>query len=143
MSLFEWFGESYNPGNVGDVRVGGLGRGSRSRARVLVCFATASLLVGAWLYVMWAKLELRTVGDLSVGVGLTLLYLLLAFVIHPKPDYSNIGWLGGLVDHPFRYSDDINRTLILLLILLWPGRFVSKSMADMILLLVNARSKTR
>lgn len=29
-----------------------------------------------------------------------------------EPDYNNIGWLGGLIDHPFRFSNDINRNLI-------------------------------
>ncbi len=46
------------------------------------------------------------------------IYLLISGVVRPRPDTTNVGWLGGLVDHPFRWSDDVNRLLILLLVLL-------------------------
>ncbi len=46
-----------------------------------------------------------------------------------------LGWLGGLMDHPFRYSDDINRFPIFLMIRLWPGRLIAESMIDTFLLL--------
>lgn len=39
-------------------------------------------------------------------------------------------WLGGLIDHPFRYSDDINRLLIFLSLLLLPGRMVAMGLID-------------
>jgi hypothetical protein len=43
---------------------------------------------------------------------------------------ENLGLLGGAFDHPFRYWDDLNRQLLLLLILLWPGRFIAESIVD-------------
>ena len=52
---------------------------------------------------------------------------------------DNIGWLGGLMDHPFRYSDDINRGLLGLKLILMPGRLIAESVVDMAILLLNAR----
>lgn len=65
-----------------------------------------------------------------IGVGLSAAYLVAAYLLRPSPDYSNIGFLGGLIDHPFRYSDDINRFLMFLLAFLWPGRFVATAIMD-------------
>ena len=38
MSLFEWFGESYNPGPTGTVKLGGGNRPDRSRVAVIALF---------------------------------------------------------------------------------------------------------
>jgi hypothetical protein len=35
-----------------------------------------------------------------------------------------VGWLGGLLNHPFRISDDVNRWLVIFFILLLPGKLV-------------------
>ena len=61
------------------------------------------------------------------GAGATvgcLVYVVAGTLLRPKPDYSNVGWFGGLVDHPFRLSDDYNRFLIFLLLFLWPARVI-------------------
>lgn len=55
--------------------------------------------------------------------------------VHPYADTSNLGWLGGLVDDPFRWSDDWNRSMIFLKILLMPGRFVGRSFVNTVLTL--------
>lgn len=141
MSLFEWLGESYNPGPVGTVDMGGRGRPGRSRAGVLVCFALAAGVLGLWVYLVVGVWQVwNAAGLTAIGFG-TLLYLFLGYTVHPKPDTSNIGWAGGLFDHPFRYSDDINRTLIFLTVALWPGRFVSESLVDMGRLVAHAMRK--
>lgn len=138
MSLFEWLGESFNPGPVGSVDFGRQSRGSRPRIGVLVCFGLAVLLLGLWIYLVLSVWEVSSAAWLvKIALG-TVLYLLLGYIAHPKPDYSNIGWMGGLFDNPFRYSDDINRSLIFLTALLLPGRFVSESLVDMVELLVHA-----
>ena len=138
MSLFEWLGESFNPGPVGSVDFGGQSRGSRPRIWVLVCFGLAVLLLGFWIYLVLGVWEVWSAAELG-GIALgTVLYLLLGYAVHPKPDHSNVGWLGGLLDNPFRYSDDINRSLIFLTALLLPGRFVSESLVDMVGLVVHA-----
>jgi hypothetical protein len=88
----------------------------------------ALLLLGVWVYSLWTGASSGPV--LGAGLFFTGLYLLAAYLIHPKPDTSNVGWLGGFIDHPFRYSDDINRALVFLLILLWPGRLVANGLVD-------------
>ena len=72
-------------------------------------------------------------GEMVGGfVGLTI-YLGLGYMFRPKPDFENLGWFGGLMDNPFRFSDGLNRFLLSLLVLLLPARFVSTSLADMLL----------
>ena len=139
MSLFEWLGESFDPGGIGGVEVRKRPRANRPRAAVLACFIVAGVFLALWAYTLWSLFEIRSFTGLAGATGLTLLYLLISYVVHPQPDTENIGWLGGLFDHPFRYSDDINRFLIFLVIVLWPGRFVSESMVDMWRLLVHTR----
>ena len=63
-------------------------------------------------------------------VNIPIAYCLLGFFLRPEPDTSNMGWLGGLIDNPFRYSDDINRFLLFLKIFLVPGCFFAESVAD-------------
>jgi len=143
MSLFEWFGESFNPGEVGTVDVGSRdsderGSATRSRIAVLVCFAFAAALIGLGAYFVVSVYGVPTAGGLVWLTFGTFVYLSLSYFVHPKPDTSNIGWMGGLMDHPFRYSDDVNRFLIFLLIVLWPGRFISESLVDMVGLAVHA-----
>jgi len=138
MSLFEWLGEGYNPGPVGTVDVGGRRRGNRPRIGVLICFSLSALVLGAWTYVVLSVWEIQSL-DALAGILLgTIIYLFLGYTVHPKPDTSNIGWAGGLFDHPFRYSDDINRFLIFLIVVLYPGRFISESLVDMIALVRHA-----
>src|SRR5688572_16941152 len=114
MSLFEWFGESSNPGPVGTVDVETRIRGNRPRIRVLVYFGLAVLVLGLWAYLVLGVWEVGSVEGLAAIALGTGLYLLLGYTVHPKPDMSNVGWAGGLFDHPFRYSDDINRSLMFL-----------------------------
>ena len=138
MSLFEWFGESSNPGPVGTVDVQSRSRGRRPRIGVLVCFGLAAVFLGLWAYFVlgvWGVWSATGLVGVAVGTGG---YLFLGYTVHPKPDMSNVGWAGGLFDHPFRYSDDINRSLIFLTVALWPGRFVSESLVDMVGLVTHA-----
>ena len=139
MSLFEWLGESHNPGNVGSVDVGGRDRSRRSRISVLACFLISVAVLGLWGYSLWNGFGLRSLSGIGIASGATLIYLAFAYSVHPQPDMKNVGWLGGLVDHPFRYSDDINRFLIFLVVILWPGRFLTESLVDSLRLFRHAR----
>jgi hypothetical protein len=58
-------------------------------------------------------------------------YLIIAYYVHPRPDWDNLGWAGGIFDNPFRYSDDANRGLVFLLVVLSPGRFVSTAIVEL------------
>jgi hypothetical protein len=133
MSLLEWLGESYSPEPLGEVEIGG---GPRARARwaVVVCFVLAAALLTAWAYVVLYVWQVRSPEWLAINAGVVLAYLLLGYWVHPAPDMENLGMLGGLFDHPFRYSDDLNRHMLFLLIVLWPGRFISESIMDTFML---------
>jgi hypothetical protein len=137
MGLLEWFGESYNPGSIGSVGVRESGGRDRSRWAVLVCFIVAVLLIAGGAYAifhfggaLWQQKMLL------IGTAFAF-YLLLAFFLRPQADMDNIGWLGGLMDHPFRFSDDINRFLLFFQIALFPGRFVAESIVDFFVMLWN------
>ena len=138
MSLMEWFGESIDPGDIGSMEMGSRDRHGRSRISVIFCSTIALTLLGLWIYFLYFQLELGSAKAHWIAAGITIGYLLIAYFVHPQPDLDNIGWFGGLFDHPFRYSDDFNRTLIFLLIILYPGRFISESIVDLIVLVCHA-----
>ena len=125
MSIFEFFGEARNPGPLGGIDSPAPDRppGRAAIPRAVI----GALAVGVGVVLLWQN---ASGPYLFLGLMFSAMYLITAFVVRPEPDYSNVGWLGGLIDHPFRYSDDINRLLIVLLIILWPGRFISDGLVD-------------
>lgn len=138
MGLLEWFGEAHSPGPIGSVETGRRARAERTRRLVLLSFVLAVLLLSVGFDLCMGLFRVQNGGAVMQVATAFGVYLGLAYTVHPKPDSSNVGWLGGLVDHPLRYSDDINRFLYVLLLLLWPGRFVAESCVDMIRLLAHA-----
>lgn len=132
MSLLEWLGESRNPGPVGDVE-SGAPLPTPGSARVLY----ARAIIGGIILVGGLYLATRSENRI-VGFMLLAVYLVLAYFVNVQPDYSNVGWLGGIIDHPFRWSDDMNRGLVFVKIALFPGRFAAMSVRDAI---VRARGR--
>jgi hypothetical protein len=65
------------------------------------------------------------------------IYLAIAALITPAPDSSNLGWAGGLIDNPFRISDDFNRMLGVLLVVLIPGKIIIFAVATVVRLARN------
>ncbi len=125
MGIFEFIGESYNPGEIGTVdRV----EINRNDMNLKVMIAKSIIAVGllALAYVFFSGPNTTTFNYVMFSIGIVI-YCTIAFFVVPHPDYDNIGWLGGLIDHPFRYSDDINRFLIFLAVILYPGRFISRT----------------
>jgi len=108
---------------------------------VLASCLFSCVLLGCWSYAIWRVFGVHSLTGLGIAAVATLIYLAIAYHVHPQPDMENIGWLGGLLDHPFRYSDDINRFLVFLVILLWPGRFIAESFVDSFRLLLHARDR--
>src|SRR5262245_30819608 len=111
----------FDAGEVGSVELGGGDAPRPSLGWTLVKVAVAvALVVGAWRLAVSFEWPL---GDPRLQ-GAAVSYLLLAWLIRPAPDTSNLGWFGGLVDDPFRVTDDWNRLLLWLGLLLLPGRVV-------------------
>lgn len=69
-------------------------------------------------------------------------YLTLSAVFAPKPNLDDIGFAGGLIDHPFKITDDINRHLLGIKILLAPGKFLINPIKNLIYsIIVHNKSK--
>lgn len=132
MSLLEWLGESYDPGPTGCVK--GHDRRQPQNRGTALFLGIVSLGVAAFPLVM---IFLHTPGEtwslyLPAAILGEFFYITLGYLVRPEPDTSNMGWCGGLMDNPFRYSDDINRMLLFFKIILYPGRLLCTGLLDMI-----------
>ena len=77
-----------------------------------------------WVVAQWPKLTISH-GLLKLG-GLSL-YVWVSYRVSAKPDHANLGWWNGLLDNPFRSSDNVNRWLLYLQALLLPGKLMAYS----------------
>ena len=128
--MLELIGESFNPGECGEITVGGGERPKREKAIVVIRLIVALAMLGGWVWLLANPFGVESLKGWALAGGLTLMYIVVAWHVRPEPDMDNIGWAGGLVDHPVRWSDDYNRTLLWLRILLWPGLFLAESLLD-------------
>ncbi|MCI0361564.1 MAG: hypothetical protein L0211_24025 [Planctomycetaceae bacterium] len=62
--------------------------------------------------------------------GAMIVYTAIAFFVRPEANGDNMGWLGGSYNDPTQYSDNINRFLWKLHMLLGPGRFTAETLLD-------------
>ena len=62
-----------------------------------------------------------------IEVVLLVIYCIMGYMAVPDPDRDDLGWAGGLINNPFKISDNINRTLLFLEIALAPGRFLAET----------------
>lgn len=67
--------------------------------------------------------------------GAMLVYTGIAFFFRPEANTDNMGWFGGMSNDPTQYSDNINRFLWKLHMLLGPGRFTATTLLDLCVLL--------
>ena len=131
MSLQDWLAEPFR-GPVGELHVGQRLRGDSSRGEALSYGATAVTLL-VLLYALIFAGRGGDQGEHIVAFALIAgIYLALGYSVHPEPDMSNLGWLGGLVNDPIYYTDNVNRQLLALLLVLFPGRFLAESLVDMV-----------
>jgi hypothetical protein len=91
-------------------------------------------LEGFLLSALMPGLDLKGWG---IAAALTLTYLLLASMVTVTPDTSNLGLFGGLADNPLSFSDDYNRFLLFLKLMLMPGQLVVWSLRWSLRLLVS------
>lgn len=126
MSLLEWILESRNRGARGSLDAETPAPSNARAGLLLLRGLVGTSLIGGGVYLAFEATRP------SAGLGVLAAYLLVAYFVRPRPTTTNIGWAGGLVDHPFRWSDDLNRGLLFLRVLLWPGRFAVSAMRDML-----------
>ncbi len=143
MDLFEWLGEMFNPGPVGDIKFGGRGSDEKRPWAIVFYFCLTILMIGGIYYLVHAIIGFVSFKSIAYTAAGVFLYCLVSYFISPQADTSNIGWLGGLVDHPFRYSDDLNRWLLFFALILFPGLFIAQSIVDFVRFVVKLRQKNK
>jgi hypothetical protein len=57
-------------------------------------------------------------------------YTAVAYFVRPEANGDNMGWFGGSTNDPTQYSDNINRFLWKLHMVLGPGRFTAETLLD-------------
>jgi hypothetical protein len=131
MSFLEFWGERVDPGSVGTVAVGEEHEACQCRPLVWARFVFVVIgLPVLWFFAV-PYVPLPTPQAWAAVVGGTLIYVALGYLVDPQPSMDNIGIAGGMIDHEWRYSDDVNRALLAAKVFLGPGRFVAESLADM------------
>jgi hypothetical protein len=161
MTLLQWLGDSYTPrrpgenrpgpsedmfyehdGPIGDLEAVGPERFDQPRWAVLVEFTLAMAALVGECYLLGKYASPLDAPKLVLAASLTLVYLIIAFFIAPRPNFRNLGWLGGWVDNPFQYSDNLNRGLLWLKLVLLPGRLIAGAFVDMAILVWRANDSS-
>jgi hypothetical protein len=120
MALFEWLGEIFDPGPVGNIDSNATPLIQEGTKRIWVIL---SIIIGFGVlsYLIWAVF---TSDSRLTFSAVLIIYLLISYVFTPNPDSSNMGWFGGLMNNPFRISDNFNRFLLFAYILMLPGKLI-------------------
>ena len=127
MGIFEIIGELISPGQVGKMDF--KDRKYEIRQKLIpVRFIISLIIIGVIEYFfVFQKEYFNDFSQLLRVNAFLIIYLLVASFIRIKPDYDNLGWVPFLINNPFRFSDNINRFLVVLEILFMPGKYISKS----------------
>lgn len=140
MGLLEYLFERKNPGNVGDIERNKPPVEPTEPAEILLIIIKLIISV-ALIYGLFYVTVLQnfSVGNTLIFLVILSIYCIVSYNFVPRPDTSNMGLLGGLIDHPFRYTDDANRFLLFLFIILYPGRFIATTLVQIFKLIINSR----
>ncbi len=131
MSLIDGFLESENPSPVGKIEFNSPEPDDDEppeKDLIWLAITIGLILVGIGLYWTFYNLSYGNSWQVSVKLCGLVLYVMISYSLRVKPDYSNVGWLGGLMDNPFRISDNFNRWLVYLQALLVPGKLIVYSL---------------
>lgn len=139
MGLLEFLFEKRNPGKIGDIKKNNQPIRYVSLT-ILIIKLIVSLSIVFGLFYITVLNNFNFINTAIFIINL-FVYCFISYKFIPQPDASNVGLLGGLIDHPFRISDDFNRMLIVLLALLYPGRFISTTIMQIIVLVKAGRKK--
>ena len=132
MSFIEWFLEPANPGPVGRIGINSPEPNDDDKPPrkwpIWLAVVIGLLLFGVGLY--WVFYNVFDVEAKSTILRLCnlALYILTGHFVTAKPNYTNVGWLGGVMDNPFRISDDYNRWLVFIEVILLPGKLIAYSL---------------
>ncbi|MHB1037414.1 MAG: hypothetical protein ACYC35_22985 [Pirellulales bacterium] len=131
LTYFEYLGEQTDPKPIGSVEIN-TEHDTRKKPAWLVLLKLFGLLAifAVGYLILLPSIPLPLWQSAVMVTGVLLVYSAAAFFLRPEPNTDNLGWLGGFFDDPFHYSDDVNRWLWGLHMLLGPGRFVSETILD-------------
>lgn len=116
---------------------GGIGK---SRGRVILSLLTAITALALPLYLADFPAEASRRWPVYLGIMLAETgYLVIGFFYRPKLDTGERALCGGLIENPFRLPGPFSRLLFLLKLLLLPGRLVSQSLLDFIVMVSQQR----
>ncbi|MFY7899162.1 MAG: hypothetical protein ACOVNY_03185 [Chitinophagaceae bacterium] len=123
MNIFEWLVERRKPNAMGKISVDNLDDFQKDIPLfwqiIIVLFGFAGI---GWFF--WITIVENEIMQSWKAIVVFAVYLLIARYIKSKPNMRNMGLFGGLINHPFRYSDNINRMLFLLEAILFPGKIM-------------------
>jgi hypothetical protein len=127
MGLFEILGELFNPSPVGKIYFNDKDYHLRKKL-IPIRFIISLMIIGIVEYLIIFKTGYHNDSTFLVTFNIALfIYLLISQFINIEPDYDNLGWVPFLINNPFRFSDNINRLLVILKLLFSPGKWISKS----------------
>ena len=140
MSLFEWLFESPNPRP--DESMGPQTSRTKNQPPILIILylLLAISALGIPFYLANFPTNWQQNWGLYLGIWSgEIIYLILGFFVQPEPDTEDMGWFGGLINNPFRITDNFNRFLLFLKLLLLPGRLVAQAIMNFINLIANSQ----
>jgi len=108
------------------------GEHDQCQCRPLIWARLLAVVIGmpvAWM-ILVPKVPLPAWQAAVVVVGGTLIYVAIAYLVDPQPDFREGGPLVCVMDNPYTFSDNITRFLMGLKCVLGPGRFIAESVFD-------------
>lgn len=131
VSWYELVGEQSHPQNRGQVRLNTFYE-TRKKPWWLVLLKLSALVVmfAVGYLLLLPLVPLPMWKSVTVVTGIILVYTGLAFFVRPEPNFDNMGFVGGLMNDPTQYSDNLNRALWKAHCLLGPGRFFAETLLD-------------
>lgn len=129
MGLIEFIGELIRPGKIGTVDI--TKRKKEKHLGMLIAKTILSIAIVTVVYYLIYGISFH-ITEVLLFITVMALYSAAGYFILPKPDYSNMGWFGGIFDNPFKISDDVNRMLVFVMIILMPGRLISTTVLSWI-----------
>ncbi|MDZ7680516.1 MAG: hypothetical protein U5J63_02110 [Fodinibius sp.] len=140
MNIFEWLFKSSNSGTTDNMDSPTASPSQFPPIVIILGFLVAHDGTGHPLYLAEFPTNWQQQWGLYLGICLgEITYLILGFFVQPQPDSDDMGWFGGLINNPFRISDNFNRFLLFLKILLLPGYLIARAILKFITLIAQRR----
>jgi hypothetical protein len=122
MGLVKFKSETSKPGKSGTIDISKRTREKHLGILIIKTFLSLAIIVGFYYIAFGTSFQIK---EILTFIASMIIYCTAGYYIMPKPDYSNLGWLGGLINNPFRISDNFNRILVFIKVILLPGRLIS------------------